>query len=149
MNILAFVCGLVFSIGLLISGMTSPVKVLSFLDVAGPWDPSLALVMISAVAVALPMVQLASRREHALLGDAIAFPPRVGITRKLLIGSAIFGIGWGLSGLCPGPSLASLGACAWQNGLFFLAMIAGMLSHETWQRACQSARTCTREIGTH
>ena len=64
MNILAFVCGLVFSIGLLISGMTSPVKVLSFLDVAGPWDPSLALVMISAVAVALPMVQLASRRAH-------------------------------------------------------------------------------------
>ena len=149
MNILAFVCGLVFSIGLLISGMTSPVKVLSFLDVAGPWDPSLALVMISAVAVALPMVQLASRREQALLGDAIAFSPRVGITRKLLIGSAIFGIGWGLSGLCPGPSLASLGACTWQNGLFFLAMIAGMLSHETWQRVCQSTRTCTREIGTH
>ncbi len=139
MKILAFVCGLTFGFGLLISGMTDPAKVLGFLDIAGPWDPSLMLVMISAVVIALPMVQLASRRGEALLGDTIAFPPRFGITRKLLLGSAIFGVGWGLGGLCPGPSLASLGAWTWQEGLFFLTMIAGMLGHESWQRVRRSA----------
>lgn len=148
MKIFAFVCGLAFGFGLLISGMTDPVKVLGFLNIAGSWDPSLMLVMISAVVVALPMMQLASRREKALLGDTIAFPPRFGITGKLLLGSAIFGVGWGLDGLCPGPSLASLGAFTWQEGVFFLTMIAGMLGHESWQRASQSARAHAPAAGT-
>ncbi|MHB1690957.1 MAG: DUF6691 family protein [Thiomonas sp.] len=148
MKIFAFVCGLAFGFGLLISGMTDPVKVLGFLNIAGPWDPSLMLVMISAVVVALPMMQLASRREKALLGDTIVFPPRFGITGKLLLGSAIFGVGWGLDGLCPGPSLASLGAFTWQEGVFFLTMIAGMLGHESWQRASQSARAHAPAAGT-
>jgi uncharacterized membrane protein YedE/YeeE len=140
MKIFSFICGLAFGFGLLISGMTDPVKVLGFLNIAGPWDPSLMLVMVSAVLVAFPMVQLASRRQTALLGDKIAFPPRFGITGKLILGSAIFGVGWGLDGLCPGPSLASLGAFTWQEGLFFVTMIVGMLGHEAWQHAAQSTR---------
>ncbi len=134
MRIFAFFCGLAFGFGLLISGMTNPVKVLGFLDIAGPWDPSLILVMASAVLVALPLMQFASRRQTALLGDPIAFPPRFGITGKLIVGSAIFGVGWGLDGLCPGPSLAMLGAFTWQEGLFFLMMATGMLVHEIWPR---------------
>ncbi len=142
MRIFAFLCGLAFGFGLLISGMTDPVKVLGFLDIAGPWDPSLILVMASAVLVAFPLVQLASRRQTAILGDPIAFPPRFGITGKLIVGSAIFGVGWGLDGLCPGPSLAMLGAFTWQEGLFFVMMATGMLGHEVWQRrrAVPSAR---------
>lgn len=140
MKILAFLSGLVLGLGLLLSGMTDPAKVLNFLDIGGPWDPSLMLVMISAVAVAFPFIQLASRRRKALLGDAIAFPPRFGINKRLLIGSAVFGIGWGLGGLCPGPSLAALGGMSDAEGMFFIAMLAGMLAYEAWERAGQVSK---------
>ncbi|OZB64920.1 MAG: hypothetical protein B7X31_03305 [Thiomonas sp. 13-66-29] len=140
MKTLAFICGLILGFGLLLSGMTDPAKVLAFLDIAGPWDPSLILVMASAVLVAFPLIQLASRRRTALLGDAIAFPPRFGIDARLLLGSAIFGVGWGLDGLCPGPSLASLGGMRGAEGLFFIAMLAGMLGFEVWQRNVKASR---------
>ena len=140
MIVLAFLCGLGFGVGVLWSGMTDPNKVLAFLDVARPWDPSLLLVMGSAVAVAFPLIQLAARRSNAILGDPIDFPPRFGVTRRLLLGSALFGIGWGLDGLCPGPSLAMLAGNTWQESLFFVAMIAGMLGFESWQRAAQTPR---------
>ena len=144
MIILAFLCGLGFGVGVLWSGMTDPTKVLAFLDVARPWDPSLLLVMGSAVAVAFPLVQYAARRKRAVLGDPIEFPSRFGVTRKLLVGSALFGVGWGLDGLCPGPSLAMLAGNTWQESLFFVAMIAGMLGFESWQRAGLAPRAALR-----
>ena len=134
MKALAFVCGVVFGIGLLLSGMTDPVKVIAFLDVAGNWDPSLILVMITAVVVTMGPMQIAQRRTRSFIGETIGFPSTRGITRKLLLGSAVFGVGWGMTGLCPGPSLASLAASTWQEWLFFCSMVAGMVGYEVWQR---------------
>ena len=101
MKTLAFLSGIVFGIGLLVSGMTDPAKVIAFLDIAGPWDPSLILVMVTAVVVALVPMQLAQRRARSLVGEKIAFPSTRGITGKLILGSSIFGIGWGLTGILP------------------------------------------------
>ncbi len=143
MKLLAFVCGLVFGIGLLVSGMTDPDKVIAFMDIAGRWDPSLILVMITAVVVAIGPMQIAAHRQRALLGDKIAFPPTRGITTKLLLGSAVFGVGWGLTGLCPGPSLASLGSFTWQEWLFFASMVGGMVGFELWQSHGQRAAAPT------
>lgn len=140
MKTLAFLCGLTLGFGLLLSGMTDPAKVLNFLDIAGPWDPSLMLVMVSAVVVAFPFIQVASRRRTALLGDTISFPSRFGVNKRLLIGSAVFGIGWGLGGLCPGPSLSALGGMSDAEGMFFIAMLAGMLAYEAWERAGQVSK---------
>ncbi|MDE2174966.1 MAG: YeeE/YedE family protein [Betaproteobacteria bacterium] len=141
MKTLAFLSGIVFGIGLLVSGMTDPAKVIAFLDIAGPWDPSLILVMVTAVVVALVPMQLAQRRARSLVGEKIAFPSTRGITGKLILGSAIFGIGWGMTGLCPGPSLASLAASTWQEWLFFSNMVAGMIGFELWQRMGQRTRS--------
>ncbi len=141
MKTLAFLSGIVFGIGLLVSGMTDPAKVIAFLDIAGPWDPSLILVMVTAVVVALVPMQLAQRRARSLVGEKIAFPSTKGITGKLILGSAIFGIGWGMTGLCPGPSLASLAASTWQEWLFFSSMVAGMIGFEFWQRMGQRTRS--------
>ena len=141
MKTLAFLSGIVFGIGLLVSGMTDPAKVIAFLDIAGPWDPSLILVMVTAVVVALVPMQLAQRRVRSLVGEKIAFPSTRGITGKLILGSAIFGIGWGMTGLCPGPSLASLAASTWQEWLFFSSMVAGMIGFELWQRMGQRTRS--------
>jgi uncharacterized membrane protein YedE/YeeE len=141
MKTLAFLSGIVFGIGLLVSGMTDPAKVIAFLDIAGPWDPSLILVMITAVVVALVPMQLAQRLDRSLIGEKIAFPSTKGITGKLILGSAIFGIGWGMTGLCPGPSLASLAASTWQEWLFFSSMVAGMIGFELWQRMGQRTRS--------
>ena len=143
MKILAFTSGIVFGIGLLVSGMTDPAKVIAFLDIAGPWDPSLILVMITAVLVALVPMQLAQRRTRSLMGEKIAFPSTRGINGKLIAGSAIFGIGWGMTGLCPGPSLASLAASTWQEWLFFVSMFAGMIGFELWQRLGKPATGAT------
>lgn len=146
MKTLAFLSGIVFGIGLLVSGMTDPAKVIAFLDIAGTWDPSLILVMITAVGVALVPMQLAQRRPRSLIGEKIAFPSTQGITGKLILGSAIFGIGWGMTGLCPGPSLASLAASTWQESLFFTSMVAGMIGFELWQRMGQRAHN-TSTVG--
>jgi len=135
MKTLAFLCGVIFGLGLLISGMTDPAKVIAFLDIAGAWDPSLILVMITAVLVALVPMQIAQRRDRSVIGEKIAFPVTRGITGKLILGSAIFGVGWGMTGLCPGPSLASLAGLTWQEWLFFCSMVAGMVGFEFWQRA--------------
>ncbi|MDD4886140.1 MAG: YeeE/YedE family protein [Thiomonas sp.] len=134
MKTLAFLGGILFGIGLLVSGMTDPAKVIAFLDIAGAWDPSLILVMITAVLVALIPMQMAQRRARSVIGEKIAFPATSGITGKLMLGSAIFGVGWGMTGLCPGPSLASLAASTWQEWLFFSSMVAGMIGFELWQR---------------
>lgn len=126
MNLLiALLTGVLFGLGLAISGMIDPAKVLNFLDLAGHWDPTLAFVMGGAVMVSLPAYQLARRRTRPLLAPTFRLPPNTPIDRRLLIGAAVFGIGWGIGGFCPGPAVAALGSLQWPVLGFVLAMIAG------------------------
>lgn len=135
MNALAaLACGLVFGLGLLVSGMSNPAKVLGFLDLAGAWDPSLMLVMAGAIGVALPAFARAKRRERAWLGGVMVLPTQRAIDRRLVLGSLGFGVGWGLAGFCPGPALVALGAGLPEAALFVAAMVAGMLSFELLER---------------
>ncbi len=137
-HLTAFLVGLVFGAGLLVSGMANPAKVLGFLDLAGAWDPSLALVMAGAIAVALPMFQLFGRRERSLLGESMELPTRRDLDSRLLLGGLGFGIGWGLAGFCPGPAIVALGAAEVKALVFVAAMVAGMALFEVIERARQS-----------
>jgi uncharacterized membrane protein YedE/YeeE len=130
---MAFISGLVFGMGLLISGMANPAKILGFLDLAGKWDPSLALVMVGAIIIGLPAFYLETRKKIAFCGDAIDLPPTNNIDKKLILGSFAFGIGWGLVGFCPGPALVAVGTGSIKAIVFTLAMIAGMLIFEMLQ----------------
>lgn len=130
----AFLCGLLFGLGLLLAGMADPAKVLAFLDLAGAWDPSLALVMVGAILSALPFFGLARGKAHGLLGGAMQLPARRDPDRRLVLGSLVFGVGWGIAGICPGPALVGLGAGHWQAALFVLGMLAGMAVFEWRQR---------------
>ena len=136
----ALMAGLLFGIGLIVSGMTDPAKVIGFLDLAGKWDPSLALVMAGAIAVSFIPFQLAARRSSALLGEPMRLPTATSIDRRLVLGSLAFGAGWGLAGYCPGPALASLASGGGKPMIFTLAMLAGMALFEVLDRA-SSART--------
>ena len=130
----AFLVGLVFGIGLLISGMANPDKVLSFLDLAGAWDPSLALVMGGAIGVGFIAFQLAGKRSEAILGGPIRLPERRDLDKRLVLGSLGFGVGWGLAGFCPGPALVALGALEMKAAVFVAAMVAGMALFEVIER---------------
>ncbi len=121
---IAAVAGALFGLGLALSGMTDPDKVLNFLDVAGRWDPSLALVMGGALAVSLPGFAWVRKRQASLCGDPLAAMPPPRIDARLLAGSALFGIGWGIAGYCPGPALANL-AHAGEAFAFVAALLAG------------------------
>ena len=132
--IVAFVVGLVFGIGLLLSGMVDPAKVQGFLDVTGRWDPSLACVMGGAVAVCLVAFAVARRRTASLLGLPMRLSRARGIDARLVGGSVVFGIGWGLSGFCPGPAVVALGAGHAKAAVFVLAMVAGMGLFEVVER---------------
>jgi len=132
--LIAAVAGLVFGLGLIVSGMVNPAKVLGFLDLAGAWDPSLALVMAGAIAVGLPAFLLARRRRESLLGLPMHLPTDSRIDRRLVIGSLLFGIGWGLAGLCPGPAVVVLGLGNLKAVAFFVAMLAGMGVFELLER---------------
>ncbi len=125
-TLFSFVAGLVFGFGLLISGMTNPAKVIGFLDLAGQWDPSLALVMAGAIAVGVVAFALVKRRQTTYLGLPMSLPLATHIDRRLVIGSVMFGVGWGLAGICPGPALVLLGAGAAKGLIFVAAMLAGM-----------------------
>lgn len=118
--------GLIFGLGLVISGMANPAKVLNFLDVAGHWDPSLAFVMAGAIAVTATGYWFVLRRSKPLLDDSFHLPGRNTIDRPLVIGSAIFGLGWGLFGFCPGPAITSLGLAATGTLVFVPAMLIGI-----------------------
>ncbi|UGB04980.1 YeeE/YedE family protein [Leclercia sp. G3L] len=126
MIISAFLCGLIFGVGLLISGMANPEKVLGFLDLSQAWDPSLAFVMLGAIAVGIVGFALVKGRERAFCGVPILLPKNNAVDRALLVGAILFGLGWGLAGICPGPSLILLGAGVGKGLLFVLAMLAGM-----------------------
>jgi uncharacterized membrane protein YedE/YeeE len=134
MNILtSLLAGLCFGLGLIVAGMANPAKVLGFLDLAGRWDPSLALVMGGAIAVAAPAYALARRRSASLLGLPLQIPAARRIDRRLLGGSLLFGIGWGLAGICPGPAVVLLAAGSHAGAVFFGAMLAGMAGFELLQ----------------
>jgi len=130
----AFAAGLVFGIGLILSGMTDPGKVIGFLDIAGDWDPSLAFVMAGAIAVGVFAFALARRRAQAFFGGAMRLPTRRDIDLRLIAGAGVFGIGWGLAGFCPGPALVSLGSGQDKAVVFVIAMLAGMLLYTAAER---------------
>lgn len=126
--IAALACGALFGFGLSLSGMVDPARVLGFLDLAsGHWDPSLMFVLGGAVMVAVPGVMLQRRLSRPLLDDAFHLPEKTGIDRRLVVGSALFGIGWGLAGFCPGPAVSALSLGLAPVLLFVAAMAAGML----------------------
>jgi len=124
--ITALLSGLVFGLGLIVSGMVNPAKVLGFLDLAGAWDPSLALVMAGAVAVGFFAFLAAKKRTRSLIGAEMKLPTASAINRRLLAGSALFGVGWGVAGFCPGPGLAALGMGEPKALVFVAAMLVGM-----------------------
>lgn len=129
----ALFAGMIFGLGLLISGMADPAKVLGFLDLAGAWDPSLMLVMGGAVVVGVVGYLIAARRTRSLLGGPMCLPERGPLDRQVLVGSALFGVGWGLAGFCPGPALVALGIGEGKAVVFVLAMLVGMGLFEGWK----------------
>ncbi|AQZ99464.1 YeeE/YedE family protein [Comamonas kerstersii] len=130
--IAALIAGLVFGLGLILSGMGNPAKVQNFLDIFGTWDPSLGLVMGGAIAVGLVAFTWAKRRKTSALGEPMQLPTATVVDRKLLTGAAMFGAGWGLAGFCPGPAVMNLATLQMEVWLFVAAMLAGMvLQHVT------------------
>jgi uncharacterized membrane protein YedE/YeeE len=135
----SFLCGLIFGSGLMISGMTQPARVLGFLDIFGRWDPTLAFVMAAALAISSLGYALARRQGRPAFAAKHLWPNRTDIDRPLIIGSVLFGIGWGLAGLCPGPALANLAGLSPRVIVFVIAMIAGMSAKDLWELRVPSA----------
>jgi uncharacterized membrane protein YedE/YeeE len=134
----SFLAGLVFGLGLIISGMANPAKVLGFLDLAGKWDPSLAFVMAGAVAVGMGAFAVANKRVASFLGAEMKLSRARDIDRRLIAGSALFGIGWGIAGFCPGPALVALGMGEAKALVFVAAMLVGMGIFELLERRRQA-----------
>ena len=132
-----FAVGLIFGIGLILSGMTDPSKVIGFLDLFGAWDPSLALVMGGAILVGVFAFALAKKRTTTFFGGALRLPTSTAIDKRLLVGGLLFGVGWGLAGFCPGPALVSMGLGQPKALLFVLAMLSGMVLFELAERRSQ------------
>lgn len=133
-KVMAFLAGVMFGIGLLAAGMTNPAKVLAFLDVAGHWDPSLAFVMAAAIGVAFLPFSWARLQRTSLLGAPMQLPGKRELDRRLIGGSLLFGVGWGIAGICPGPAVAMLLTGRWQVLLFVVAMLAGMIVFTALER---------------
>ena len=135
-----FAVGLLFGIGLMFSGMTDPGKVIGFLDLFGTWDPSLALVMGGAIMVGFFAFTVAKKRTTTFLGGVLRFPTNTDIDKKLVIGSLMFGTGWGLAGFCPGPALVSMADGQPKALVFVVAMLVGMVGFELMDRFVHSPR---------
>lgn len=123
----AFLCGLLFSAGLIVGGMSNPQKILGFLDITGNWDPSLLIIMGAGLVVSVMGYQLTRRRQQSILACPLNIPTNKVIDKPLVLGSVLFGLGWGLAGICPGPGLVLVGAGFYQGILFVLAIIVGWL----------------------
>jgi len=136
----ALLSGTLFSLGLIVSGMVNPAKVLAFLDVAGNWDPTLAFVMLGALAVATPGFRIVLRRRGPWFADRFALPTKSDLEPRLALGAALFGIGWGLAGFCPGPAVTALVTARGDIVLFVAAMLAGTLIHDWVERRTQARR---------
>jgi len=130
----ALMSGVLFGLGLALSGMVNPTKVLAFLDIAGAWDPTLAFVMTGALAVATPAFNIILKGSRPWFADAFVLPTKIDLDWRLVLGAALFGVGWGLGGLCPGPALADLVTARASIALFVAAMIIGMLVVDRLQR---------------
>ena len=141
--LVSLLTGLVFGIGLIVSGMADPAKVLGFLDLAGVWDPSLAFVMAGAIAVGVVAFAVARRRTVSLLGAEMKLPTARRIDLRLVAGSVVFGIGWGVAGFCPGPGLVALGMGETKAAVFVAAMLVGMGVFELLERHRQAAELRT------
>jgi len=135
----SLLAGLVFGLGLIVSGMANPAKVLGFLDLAGAWDPSLALVMAGAISVGAIAFAVAGRRTTSLIGAEMKLPAARHIDRRLVVGSTLFGMGWGIAGFCPGPGLVALGMGEVKALVFAAAMLAGMGAFEWLERRSRVA----------
>ena len=135
----ALFSGLVFGLGLILAGMTEPLKVKGFLDLAGAWDPSLALVMGGAIAVGVVAFARAARRQTTWTGAPMDIPAIGRIDGRLLLGGVMFGVGWGIAGFCPGPALVALGSGLPQAGVFVVAMLVGMVLHDLLVRSRSGA----------
>jgi len=135
-----FLVGLIFGLGLILSGMTDPGKVIGFLDIAGMWDPSLALVMGGAIAVGFFAFAMAKKRTMNFLGGALHLPQSNQIDKPLVVGAMMFGAGWGLAGFCPGPALVSLASGQIKAALFVVLMLVGMQVFEVWNRQTSSSK---------
>jgi uncharacterized membrane protein YedE/YeeE len=129
-HLFGFLSGLLFGLGLILSGMTDPIKVKGFLDLAGAWDPSLALVMGGAIALGVFVFAQAAKRECSWSGAAMEIPAHTTIDGRLLLGGLLFGVGWGIGGFCPGPALVALGSGMGAAGVFVAAMLVGMVLHD-------------------
>jgi uncharacterized membrane protein YedE/YeeE len=139
-RIAEFVVGLLFGLGLMLSGMTDPGKVIGFLDLFGTWDPSLALVMGGAIMVGFFAFTMAKKRTSSFLGGALRLPTNTDMDKKLVIGSLLFGAGWGLAGFCPGPALVSMADGQPKALVFVVAMLVGMLGFELMDRFVHAPR---------
>jgi uncharacterized membrane protein YedE/YeeE len=135
-----FLVGLLFGLGLILSGMTDPGKVLGFLDISGMWDPSLALVMAGAIAVGFFAFAIAKKRTVNFLGGALHLPKSNQIDKPLVIGATLFGAGWGLAGFCPGPGLVSLASGQIKSAMFVVFMLLGMQMFEVWNRQTSESK---------
>ena len=129
-SLFGFFSGLIFGIGLILAGMTEPIKVKGFLDLAGAWDPSLGFVMVSAIAVSALAFAWARRRDRSWTGAPIEIPSQRTINGRLVGGGILFGLGWGIGGFCPGPALVALGSGMGAAGVFVAAMLVGMVLHD-------------------
>jgi uncharacterized membrane protein YedE/YeeE len=145
-RITEFAAGLLFGLGLMLSGMTDPGKVMGFLDLFGAWDPSLALVMGGAILVGVFAFALAKKRTTNFLGGALHLPKASQIDRRLMLGSLLFGAGWGLAGFCPGPGLVSMFSGQPKAAVFVAAMVAGMILFEAADRYIHQPRA--RQVST-
>ena len=133
-NIYALLAGLIFGLGLIVSGMANPEKVIGFLNIFGRWDPSLAFVMGGAIFIGVFSFKYIVKREKTLLGGSLNLSNEKSIIKRLIFGSLIFGLGWGVAGFCPGPALVSLGMGSLKGAMFVIAMLAGMLVFKLVQK---------------
>ncbi len=128
-NLIALLCGILFGIGLSLSQMINPNKVLNFLDISGHWDPSLIFVMLGALAIAFVAFKLILKRPAPIIADSFHVSRKSLIDTRLILGAAIFGIGWGFSGYCPGPAVAGLGLLSWESVIMVIAIYLGFFTY--------------------
>jgi uncharacterized membrane protein YedE/YeeE len=136
-NFITLFSGLLFGLGLIISGMTNPAKVIGFLDLTGYWDPSLAFVMIGGISIAFFGFRYINEKKKTIFDDPIQLPNTNHISKELIIGSLLFGSGWAIAGFCPGPALVAFGEGHQEALIFVIAMIAGMVIHDHFFKACK------------
>ena len=129
-NTITFLAGLIFGLGLVVSGMTNPANIIGFLDIAGNWNPSLALVMVGGISITFFAFRYMANKKLTLFKEPVHLPGTTHLSKELIIGSLLFGAGWALAGFCPGPALVALGAGSKQAGIFVLAMLVGMYGHD-------------------